>query len=249
MESEYSIVYMFEDAVLKVRKSSTPKEVFVNEVKAIGYVREHLDIPVPELYSYSENHIYMSRVEGEILEHAWHTYDLDTKKQVMKELEGYVMQMWNTEDTEVRSFAGPTLEFGTLAYDRWEREYPRGPYSSIRDYYSAYLIKEGIEDDSSDSDNQQKIRLRHGDLEGRNILVKNGHITGIIDWALAGFYPESGFWHDPEFLGEDDYLLDPIIEQIILPIELDRRYNNVTFGNLIENLPDTDSEDENKAGD
>ncbi|KAK7048946.1 kinase-like domain-containing protein [Favolaschia claudopus] len=37
----------------------------------------------------------------------------------------------------------------------------------------------------------------HGDLVPENILVHNGHISGIIDWAHGGWYPY--FWND--FIG------------------------------------------------
>ena len=40
--------------------------------------------------------------------------------------------------------------------------------------------------------NHDRIVLTHGDLVPRNILVKNGRIVGIIDWEMAGFYPE--YW-------------------------------------------------------
>ncbi|KAJ3749286.1 kinase-like domain-containing protein [Lentinula detonsa] len=36
------------------------------------------------------------------------------------------------------------------------------------------------------------IYFSHGDLVPRNILVEGSTITGIVDWSMAGFYPE--FW-------------------------------------------------------
>ncbi|TGO17741.1 hypothetical protein BTUL_0015g00770 [Botrytis tulipae] len=36
--------------------------------------------------------------------------------------------------------------------------------------------------------------LTHGDLDGSNIMVKDGHVTGIIDWETAGYLPE---WWEP----------------------------------------------------
>ncbi|KAJ4483710.1 kinase-like domain-containing protein [Lentinula aciculospora] len=36
------------------------------------------------------------------------------------------------------------------------------------------------------------IHFAHGDLVPRNILVNGSTITGIVDWSMAGFYPE--FW-------------------------------------------------------
>lgn len=37
-----------------------------------------------------------------------------------------------------------------------------------------------------------EILFTHGDLDPRNILVENGHVSGIIDWEQAGWYPE--YW-------------------------------------------------------
>lgn len=36
------------------------------------------------------------------------------------------------------------------------------------------------------------IVFTHGDLRPRNIMAKDGNITGIIDWELSGWYPE--YW-------------------------------------------------------
>lgn len=35
-----------------------------------------------------------------------------------------------------------------------------------------------------------KFVLTHGDLSPRNIMVKDGKITGIVDWERSGFWPE-----------------------------------------------------------
>lgn len=36
------------------------------------------------------------------------------------------------------------------------------------------------------------IVFTHGDLNPRNILAENGKITGIVDWANGGLFPE--YW-------------------------------------------------------
>jgi aminoglycoside phosphotransferase len=36
------------------------------------------------------------------------------------------------------------------------------------------------------------IVFTHGDLRPRNIIVKNGRITAIVDWEMAGWYPD--YW-------------------------------------------------------
>lgn len=37
-----------------------------------------------------------------------------------------------------------------------------------------------------------RIVFTHGDLALHNILVHNGHVSGLIDWESAGWYPE--YW-------------------------------------------------------
>lgn len=39
---------------------------------------------------------------------------------------------------------------------------------------------------------QYSVKFTHADLNASNILVEGGHITGIIDWEFAGWYPE--YW-------------------------------------------------------
>ena len=36
------------------------------------------------------------------------------------------------------------------------------------------------------------IKFTHNDLHFTNILIKDGHISGIIDWPDAGWYPD--YW-------------------------------------------------------
>ena len=33
------------------------------------------------------------------------------------------------------------------------------------------------------------IYFTHGDLVPRNILIKDGHLSSIVDWAMAAWYP------------------------------------------------------------
>ncbi|TFY63573.1 hypothetical protein EVJ58_g3183 [Rhodofomes roseus] len=56
-----------------------------------------------------------------------------------------------------------------------EREYPEHLANYQRIYDMAHTVV-----------------LSHGDLAPHNILVMDGHITGVIDWEAAGWYPE--YW-------------------------------------------------------
>lgn len=39
---------------------------------------------------------------------------------------------------------------------------------------------------------KHEIYFTHGDLVPRNIIIKNGHLSGIVDWEMAGWYP--AYW-------------------------------------------------------
>jgi hypothetical protein len=41
------------------------------------------------------------------------------------------------------------------------------------------------------------IVFSHGDLSQHNIMVKDGQITGLLDWEYAGWYPE--YWDHVKF--------------------------------------------------
>ncbi|KAH9922961.1 uncharacterized protein B0H18DRAFT_1182825 [Fomitopsis serialis] len=60
-------------------------------------------------------------------------------------------------------------------WDGLEHEYP-GHVTNFRRLYSM----------------SHAVVFTHGDLMPHNIMVKDGHITGIIDWEAAGWYPE--YW-------------------------------------------------------
>lgn len=46
--------------------------------------------------------------------------------------------------------------------------------------------------------------LTHGDLNTANIMVPDGHVSGIIDWEHAGYYPD--WW---EYVNADRYIEEP----------------------------------------
>ncbi|APA09989.1 hypothetical protein sscle_05g047590 [Sclerotinia sclerotiorum 1980 UF-70] len=72
----------------------------------------------------------------------------------------------------------------------WARTEPRlRKHPSVikewkKTFEESYLFKEG-----------DKYVLSHGDLNSANIMVKDGHITGIIDWEHGGYRSEWFEWN------------------------------------------------------
>ena len=40
------------------------------------------------------------------------------------------------------------------------------------------------------SSHKHNIVFTHADFRPTNVIVKDGHVAGIIDWEMAGWYPE-----------------------------------------------------------
>jgi len=65
-------------------------------------------------------------------------------------------------------------------FERWINLFPK-PDSYIQFTRRLYQDTSG-----------NHILFTHGDLNPRNILVEEGHVSGIIDWEQSGWYPEYG---------------------------------------------------------
>jgi RIO-like serine/threonine protein kinase len=66
---------------------------------------------------------------------------------------------------------------------------PVGPFHSEKEF--SELLRLGILPDLMHR-TDHKIVFTHADLNMRNILVKDGRISGIVDWENAGWFPE--YW-------------------------------------------------------
>lgn len=51
--------------------------------------------------------------------------------------------------------------------------------------------RQSIAEDDTAFQPEEPFVLVHGDLHGRNIMMKDGHIEAILDWEFAGSYPLS----------------------------------------------------------
>lgn len=76
-----------------------------------------------------------------------------------------------------------------------------------------------------------KFVLTHGDLSPRNIIAKDGVITGIIDWGRGGFFPEYAEYAFAMELspGIEKWWM-PVLREILQPCSDDR----LKFTKLVE---------------
>lgn len=147
----------------------------------------------------------MDHVDGQPLDEAWPSLSPADKQTTLAQLRDYMRQV-----RQVRQVRGPFIGAvdGSICNDQLfaNREHVYGPYPD-EDAFRAGIAQSLRACDANaftqmsinmirampTSDNNNRFVLTHGDLVPRNILVREGgHVAAIVDWEMAGFYPE--YW-------------------------------------------------------
>ncbi|RMD43303.1 hypothetical protein DV735_g1790, partial [Chaetothyriales sp. CBS 134920] len=175
------------------------------EVEALDYVRKSTTIPVPYIIDShldvpdpaDHGWILMQRLPGIQLGDAWPAMDEDQRRRVVVELRRYLKEL-HALQPPVAGWIGSCT--GGPAYDhRLNNLAPCGPFNSVAEFHD-YLVAPikkcprpewAVKYRQRLNDNHD-TRFTHADLSRENILVDpdTGTITGIIDWEMAGFWPE-----------------------------------------------------------
>ncbi|EMD31209.1 hypothetical protein CERSUDRAFT_60327, partial [Gelatoporia subvermispora B] len=178
------------------------------EQEGLAMVAAHaIGVPVPRFISYgrrtsrcSWGSILMTRIPGQPLSQVFSSLspaELDTVK---SELATYLSRM--------RSYHNPwaTRICGVDGGDFYGARVPSGHLPACDDekaFYEALLrFAFNVNGESGErlyasakrmlSLMPHAIVFTHGDLWHHNIMIHNGHISGIIDWEWSGWFPE--YW-------------------------------------------------------
>jgi tRNA A-37 threonylcarbamoyl transferase component Bud32 len=156
------------------------------EIDIIKFVESNTDIPVPKIIEIGEDYYKYEYIEGDTLEDVINDVDMSS---ICAQLKYYVDQMRNLKSADIRSIYSPINdEFAkadkSLSIKEFNSLISKNIRKTTSGYYTDY-IQYMIKDDYS-------ICFTHADLTPRNIIVKNNEVVGIIDWEMAGFYPE--YW-------------------------------------------------------
>lgn len=215
------------------------------EVEAMQYVAKHTNIPVPKVYAiHNQNgyiYIEMEYVCGQTLEDAWRHLSKDQKDTIMADVKTAMATLHALEppaDAMVSSalqnpaidcrignhFFGPVSMYDFHAILRFKM-----PIEYAEEYYGKDIVHVHT--------HSYRMQFCHSDFAARNILVRDGQLAAIIDWAFAGWYPE--YWdytraHYTPFLGsgykEWQEYLPKTLPEYKLELEVERM--------LWEKLPD-----------
>ncbi|KAL9104784.1 MAG: hypothetical protein Q9163_000334 [Psora crenata] len=188
-----------------VRKSGS--RVRYSEELAMRLVKEHTSVPVPSIlysiYEPGKGRIGMTFIPGFTLQSIWDGLDECNKERMCLEIWTMIAQWQKIPRPPHLAHLYQCLADGSPATtDKLlqDLEYPpRHIYTDeavrVR-IYQRYIYYYGrrYADELLSMLPQSKVSLfTHGDVAPRNIMVnKDCRITGIIDWELAGWYPE--YW-------------------------------------------------------
>lgn len=208
--------------------------VSLTEGENMVLIRKILPDQVPEVYAlYSVeneagrivNYIVMERITGERLDAIWDGCDLAKKSEIAEELRSHMNTLRDIPSPGYFGCVGrrPFEDslFWTAPHDSISVS---GPFDSESLLNSAliekYFYNSGLDQKAAFYRRVLPLILRghepvftHGDLQRKNIIIRENGAVVLIDWETAGWYPEyweyaiavcaCGAWRDDwhEFIG------------------------------------------------
>ncbi|KAF8854049.1 kinase-like protein, partial [Acephala macrosclerotiorum] len=216
--------------------------VQLSEAAALRYVSENSLIPVPQVYCAFRKdgvtYILMTRIDGEEIGLNWAKRSDGEKEQLVTQLKNIFEELRSMPHPRPGVIAAADMQ---ALYDprTWKGRLGFGPFANERDFTKFLRCGVHAEDDMLNKEfnswvtdderaeigkmvalqdsKEHAICFTHGDISSSNILVKDGKVVALLDFELAGFYPEyweyttaidvnpyDGFWEFeiPKFLKE-----------------------------------------------
>ncbi|KAI1196828.1 kinase-like protein [Nemania serpens] len=197
---EFTPVYKI-DSTTVVKSGKT---VRLAEAEAMRFVRNNTSIPVPEVHNaYKDEEsghtrIIMEFIEGAELEEVWDTYSPAEKESVIAQLRGYMQELRQFKGTYIGAIDGSWCD--DHFFDDHRGGY--GPFKNEDDFNAGIVkaLKQGKSETFVDVTCEiflecmrgHEIVFTHNDFAPRNILVQGPKVVAILDWELAGYYPN--YW-------------------------------------------------------
>ncbi|KAI0874965.1 kinase-like domain-containing protein [Hypoxylon argillaceum] len=182
--------------VLKSKKWYSGCEIDVENTR---YAQSICDIPIPAiLTSWTDNDRFITiqdRIDGDELESVKATLTKDDLVRIGKQLGQYLLKLRGTTDERMRMLDGRKVVdrrlFKPLRNDPPQRETTTN--RDVRDELASRIAgkvqRKVIFKLMRKMPSALPFTFSHSDLHEGNIIIKDGQLSGLIDWELAGFYP------------------------------------------------------------
>ncbi|KAH9945655.1 kinase-like domain-containing protein [Amylocystis lapponica] len=189
------------------------KSVSATEAASMRFVAERTSIPIPCVISDGPSTaprvghtIIMTRLEGAPLVDEWPNLDEATRTVVVRQLGVCLRQLSQIRGTYIGSSDGTATREAHLHQDKrpattlpnvaafHDLLVQQMSVAIPRDYVN--YCRRALHDD-------YPIVFAHADISPYNLLIHENHLSGIIDWDTAGFYPS--YWEYVKMLWDGDW--------------------------------------------
>lgn len=230
------------------------------EAEALHLVSTCMTIAAPKLLSAyildGTGYIIMSYEQGEPLEHYWDRVSEGEQNRILEQLRDYVNQMRDITGNIIGGLdespcRDGIFEAGFGDYTRYsygpypsEETFNEGIVQALRDRLSPKTLA-GENDTESNFFNSEyilyqtvrglkghKIVFTHGDLHPGNIIVKDDGTVILLDWGLAGFWPEYWEFYRAMFSPGWRASWDRMVERFIPPYYVEYSVIKRVFGTV-----------------
>ncbi|KAJ3320435.1 hypothetical protein HDV06_005258 [Boothiomyces sp. JEL0866] len=197
------IVTADKELLLRLSKTTWPKEKILNEIAALEYLKT-ADIKCPKIHSFGFGKVHwilMEYIDGKMLESEWRSLDRITKLNLIKQIGD---QLKILQSLHFPTISGWILEKGIPLLTRYfDGNYQ---YNSEAEFIiSQYLLNVKKLESSMDTEFLKELEPKikrileklehvpivffHGDFAFRNMMIKNNNLVSILDWEWAGTRP------------------------------------------------------------
>lgn len=200
--------------------------VKLEEAGNLKYIRNNTSLPVPKVHcAFTRRgctYIVMDYIHGQTLWSWWHTASAESKESVRRQLAGHMSELRKVANPISGRIGG--LKGGVIYDYRYTSGKGASPYAeeSFGPFHDAHefhlwlrngctgpVSSEAGEKSNQDADIERMCqiqdrrtyttKLTHGDFNSQNIIFRDEKVAGIIDWEMAGWYPDyweyTSAWH------------------------------------------------------
>ena len=188
----------------------TPSETPFDEEAIVDFLQDHTTIPIPRVITewtdeeMNTHFIIKEKIKGESLDQLWPTMSWELKDRMADETAAYLRQL-----RELTSpYCGRVDNQGVVDQMLFNLQYPipQGPFHTQDELWNAMVatLNNQIPQKALDRLRVQMPEclpwtFTHGDLSLSNIIVRNDHVVGILDWEWSGWFPR--WWEYAKFRG------------------------------------------------
>ncbi|CRL24950.1 Protein kinase-like domain [Penicillium camemberti] len=209
------------------------------EAEAMHLASTHTTIATPKLLSAyildGVGYIVMSYERGESLAQYWDRVSKTEQNRVLEQLQDYVNQMREIPGDFIGGLDGSPCRDGIFEAGYGDyTSYSYGPSESEESFNEGIVqaLRDQMRPKTVRGLKNHKIVFTHGDLHPGNIIVRADGTVVLLDWGLAGFWPEYWEFYRALFTIPWRGSWDRMVEKFIPPFYVEHSVIKRVFGTV-----------------